>query len=1007
MKIGMRPLLATFALLILGTASVNAQIAYTRFYGKNRVIYTDFDWESYPTEHFDIYFYTKDVETLQTIADLAESAYAQISEKIKHLLSARVPLLYYKTSTDFQQSNLFQPPEGALGVSEPLLFRVAIQGDMPIDDLYDLMLHELSHIFQYDLLWGNPGGVVYAVTRPPDWVFEGFSEYSTERWTPWSELVVRDAVLNDRVPLVARGGNLYSQYPLIRPAAYDFGHAMYDYIEHEFGKNGVRNFWQTMKNSPLMGRMNPIQRAFDMDSKQFSQRLNKFLREKYHKFLTRENPDDYGITLGPEYPLNQYWFAFSHAVSPSGDLMAVVTYNVMDLDLDVMLFSTEDGRPLKNLTKGYSLKYEYIKFEIEPSNGKDVAWSSDGDKIAFFARSGQKHALFLIDVLTGDLLQKTAIPKDQPSSPAFSPGDSELFFTAFEEGKRDIFKIHLETENILNLTQDELYEKAVTVSPDGGKVAYTLRIDAFDKLFISPVDNLAKKTQLTFGRGNTITPEFSQDSRTIFFAGDMREAYNIYSVSLETGELMRYTDVRTGCFLPIPDPGEEGKIIFSAFNKGAFQLFKSEFTPELEKTIRAEELEPEEQYERFEPAVKIEIENEKISDYSTMSKLYIVGRPPVDAIISTDGSLYGGSSLSFADLFHDHMFNFTAYQVRNFRSYALSYLNQKNRFQFMSQIYSYTIFYYPSYAYYDPTLFNVLSYRDAIATREITGVQLAGIYPFSLYYRLETFAGYSFYNEDFYNPYINQAAGRGAGGFNYFWNGNNVSVGAALVGETTRFKFYGPAKGNTFRLSLTQSVPLSDSFLQNTSGSLDFRQYLYLGGDALFAFRFDGFLSRGKNSYVNYWGGNNEVRSANFYSIIGTEGWFANLEFRFPLVSAANTVIGPIGPVRGVLFLDMTRSKLGDQSIFLPRPGDDENPPSIEIVPAGRFILPILNSRGIPDYLVAEALGSYGFGFEFILLGLPMHIEFVKGLAWERLKSPFDYQAVTDWRTKFWIGFDF
>ena len=160
------------------------QIAYTRYYGKNRVQYTDFNWEMYPTEHFDLYYYDQNPEMLRTLAQMAESAYAQVSDMIKHQLSAKVPMLYYKTTTDFQQSNLFQPPEAALGVSEPLLFRLAVQGDMPPADLYELIVHEMSHIFQYDLLWGSPGGIVYAVSQPPLWVLEGFSEYSTQKWSP-------------------------------------------------------------------------------------------------------------------------------------------------------------------------------------------------------------------------------------------------------------------------------------------------------------------------------------------------------------------------------------------------------------------------------------------------------------------------------------------------------------------------------------------------------------------------------------------------------------------------------------------------------------------------------------------------------------------------------------------------------------------------------------------------------------------------------------------------------
>ena len=146
------------------------QSIYFPYYGKNKVNYTKFQWKSYKTDNFDIYYYTEDIRALKIISELAESAFQRISLKIKHQLSARVPILFYKTSTEFQQTNLYQLPEGVLGVAEPLLYRVALHGDMPIDELQDLVEHELTHIFEYDLLYGIPGGVVYSMSAPAGWI---------------------------------------------------------------------------------------------------------------------------------------------------------------------------------------------------------------------------------------------------------------------------------------------------------------------------------------------------------------------------------------------------------------------------------------------------------------------------------------------------------------------------------------------------------------------------------------------------------------------------------------------------------------------------------------------------------------------------------------------------------------------------------------------------------------------------------------------------------------------
>jgi len=965
------------------------QSIYFPYYGKNKVNYTKFQWKSYKTDNFDIYYYTEDIRTLKIISELAESAFKRISLKIKHQLSARVPILFYKTSTEFQQTNLYQLPEGVLGVAEPLLYRVALHGDMPIDELQDLVEHELTHIFEYDLLYGSPGGVIYAMSAPAGWIMEGFSEYNTETWSSWSALIVRDAVLNDRIPELTKRGSLFSRYPMPRPVSYDFGHAMYEFIEHKYGKNGVRNFWQSLKNSPMIGRLNPIKRAFNLEPKEFGHEFKKYIRDKYKHLLLRDNPEDYSITMGPEFPLNEYWFAFSHALSPSGDIIAVETFNVKDNDFDILLLSAKDGTVIKNLTKGYTLKYEHIKYEIEPSKGRDIAWSSDGDRIAFFARTGKKHSLFIIDALSGNTLKKIFLNQDRPASPCFDPKNNELFFTAFEQGIHDIFKLNLDTKKVINLTQDDLYEKALALSPDGSQIAYSIRIGTYDKLFLSPVNNLKEKTQLTFGRGNTITPEFSPDAKTIYFSGDMREAYNIYSVSLDTGELKRYTDVRTGNFFPIQVPNSPDTFVFASFNKGSFQIFKSELEGEVEKTVTFAKVEEEEEYQRFEPLLTFEIDKEKIKPYKGIGKLYMAGRPPIDAIFSTDGGIYGGSSIAFSDIFRDHTFSITAYQVRSFRSYSASYFNQKRRLQFMASAFRYTMYYYTPYSYMDPSLYYRLNYRDAIATRTISGANVGAYYPFSRYYRVQATFGYSNYAEDFFDPYMNKVMG-GTTGYGFFWNGSNVSGSLSLVGETTKFKNYGPAGGNTFKIGITQSLPIAESFIQNTTLQLDFRQYLYIGADALFAFRFNGFASLGKNPYISYFGGNNQVRSANYYSLVGNEGWYSNLEFRIPLINYATTLLGQIGPIRGTFFLDMARIKLKGY-------------------PAQITILDYLTVDGenLPYLRRVDAVGSYGFGIELFFLGFPVHLDFVKALDWSKFSKPFDFNARGDWMTKFWIGFDF
>ncbi|MFW6129102.1 MAG: hypothetical protein ACOC6P_02510 [Candidatus Aminicenantaceae bacterium] len=957
--------------------SVLAQSVYFPYYGKNKVIYKNIQWEHYKTEHFDIYYYVKNPEILKEIANMAESAYQQISQVLRHHLSQRVPLIYYLTSTDFEQTNLGRVSPGVLGFAEPILHRLVIRGDMTLDEMQNLIEHELTHIFEFDLLWGSPGNSLYTLSQPPLWIMEGFSEYNSKTWNTLDSLVVRDAVLNDRIPVLTEDGSLKSNYPMLR-IDYNFGHAIYEFIEEKYGKAYIRNLWYSMKKFPRLGivKKQPIiNEIFDKDFKQFYHEFKKYLRNRYKDFFLRGNPEDYSLPIGPNYPVNPYFFNYSHTLSPSGEILATITINVKSGESDILLLSVKDGSVIKNITKGYTLKYEYIKSEIFPSKGRDLSWSDDGDTLAIFGRVGEKHSLILLDSITGKTMRKIDIPFDQPSSPCFFPGGKELLFAAFHDGKHDIFKINLSTEKTKKLTNDDLFEKAPTISPDGKLIAYTIHIGEYDKLFLSPANDLREKTQMTFGDNNSITPCFSPDSKKIYFSGDQRDAYNLYSLELDTGKLVRYTDVRTGNFLPTPLPSDSNKILFSSFNKSAFQVYISELEGTEEKTIQFEKKESDEEYERFEPILTFDINEKKISPYKGMQNFFLTSKPPVEALVTTDGSIFGGTSISFSDLFQDYTFTLSAYQVRTFRSYSFSFINRKRRLQYMASAFHYTIFYYPEYYYFDPTLYYRLSYDQAIATRKITGVSLQALYPLNKFLRLEAGLGFYNYEEDF--AYLTSS------NFGQFWNGNLLAASLAFVGETTRFKSYGPFTGNTFSLSARQSIPITSNFIDNTTLEADLRQYLYLGGDFLFATRLKGFSSFGENPFVFYYGGNNQVRSAYYYSIIANEGWYANIEFRFPVINNASTLIGQIGPVRGTIFFDMSRAKIKGY---------------------GSHIYIFDYEQGL---LVFDALGSYGFGFQFLFLGLPVHIEFVKRIGISDISSPFDLDVTDNFETKLWIGFDF
>src|SRR5512144_3180904 len=217
--------IALLALVFIGGAvhEAFAQTPYVPYFGKNRIRYDDFKWRIYKTDHFEIYYYPEIEKQLERVASYAESAYQQVSADLKHDLAFKVPLVLYKTASEFQQQNIEggELPEGVLAFAEPMRDRMVLPIDEPSDALYRLITHELTHIFDFDII---PRSLLRRGL--PLWVVEGLSDYMTGYWDPFDLMTVRDAAIADIVPAMSdfQGEQLGGRLP------YNLGHAAFEFI---------------------------------------------------------------------------------------------------------------------------------------------------------------------------------------------------------------------------------------------------------------------------------------------------------------------------------------------------------------------------------------------------------------------------------------------------------------------------------------------------------------------------------------------------------------------------------------------------------------------------------------------------------------------------------------------------------------------------------------------------------------------------------------------------------
>ena len=281
-------LLLAFAPLYSQDYGGGALIAGSGF-SKNKIQYRDFKWEIYHSPHFNLYYYQEEKPQLQKVVSFAESAYDKLSREFNFQIKEPVPLIYYATHSAFEQNNVLLNfiPEGVGAFASPARFRMVLPIDVPDPELFQLISHELTHIFQYHMLF--QGSLAKAVaTGPPTWFMEGMASYMAKDESQRDRMYLRDAVVNDRIPSVARG-------EVEGFFAYRFGHAVFDFIEERWGREGFLDFIYEVRNTIGSRVDRAIKRTFKIEPEDFDIEFRRWLRKKYLPQLVQTGePSDFG-----------------------------------------------------------------------------------------------------------------------------------------------------------------------------------------------------------------------------------------------------------------------------------------------------------------------------------------------------------------------------------------------------------------------------------------------------------------------------------------------------------------------------------------------------------------------------------------------------------------------------------------------------------------------------------------------------------------------------------------
>jgi WD40-like Beta Propeller Repeat len=1019
------------AIIVFAAVEAGAQgTGFIPYYGKNQIKYDNFDWQIYTTEHFEIFYYPEIEPHLERVAGYAESAYQHVSSELKHDLAFKVPLILFSTSSEFFQQNVLPgaAQEGVGAFAEPSRNRILMPMDEPSDLLYRLITHELTHVFQFDII---PTSLIRS--NMPLWVMEGMSDYMTGIWRPIDLMTVRDAAVADIVPKMTELQD-YGQFSNLR-MIYNLGHAAFEFIESRWGKEGVRQFVFSLRKTVIGGGDNAFEEAFQMDPDDWDQQFDRYLKERFKPFRDKERPADYGRDLAPNPMKSKYSSVLSIEPSPSGDLVAAMTGNRKDRELDIVLISTKDGQVIRNLTNGFDQDkgFEYIptpgmRFNIVPW----MSWSPQGDRLAYFVRTEKDRSLILQNVLTRKIEVRIPMPTvDAPESPDFSPDGKLIAFSGARGVVADIYTVNVDTKEIVNLTKDEFADYAPTWAPDGKSIIYLKRVSGNEKLFKLDLAS-GKSTQLTFGTHDDSGAQFV-DADTLVFTSTATDPakpidpevakngniHNVWMLHMKNGELEQYTDALAGNYSPVVlhEGDAAPRVAFVTYYKNEYGFHVLERKEPLNKAASADFGAPGPVIDFQAPMTHTLVAANK-KKKGKFEKLFLDGRPPVALGVTSGGDFFGGTQISFTDVLGDQQFSMFASSVSQYRTMSFNYLNLDSRFQWAVQGYSQTQFFYGQLenVFYDPAFSGIVDRDLAVATRTIRGGTVFGIYPFNRYRRVEVYGGYVNYEEEFEDQGLQQYSEQyqiDNYGQVLFNNGSMLPLGVAFTQETTIFREFGPLAGSTMRIGL-ETAPKIGNWLSRTTIDADARKYYRLGGSGLLALRARGFHSFGDNPDYLYFGGNSEMRGYDYLSFVGQDAFFLNAELRFPLIEAMATPIGILGGIRGAFFANLGgawwegqqfKTWSSDSTVQTPIIGYDYR----TTVPTPIYGSPI----PVEGFRLVDSRASYGVSLQTFALGFPVHFDWSWKTLFNRNWEDVVFGPVGGShefrKPKFsvWIGYDF
>ena len=958
---------AALGLCFIAAACAWPGLAFAQYFGQNKVQYKQFHFQVISSPHFDVYYYEGEDSLALRVLDLAEKANLKLNRDLGHVLERKVPIIVYASHNDFQQTNVILEDisQSTGSFTEVLRNRVVIPFPGSYEELRHVVVHELTHAYMFDMLYG--GGIGNAITKRgyfdiPSWFAEGLAEWESLGWDPNAEMYLRDATISGYLPPLAYGGGYL---------VYKQGQAAMRYLVARYGPERLCDVLAKMKFHRSFDRA--FEASIGSTTMHFNQDMNEWLKRTYWPLVRDESgPETFARRL-TDHRHDRSSLNLGAAISPGGDRIAYFTDRKQFTD--VFLMSAIDGQVLKRLVRGE----RNVSFEALPSFRTSLTWSPDGKKIALVGQSKTRDVLYVMDVDKGSIERRVHLDLDAVSYPAWNPNGDELALVGTKDGRSDLYLLAAD-DKLRRLTDDAWDERQPSWSPDGKSIVFSS--DRAQPVVLAPEphrggfgDYGIYELNVESGRvrrvldtsGNDSHPAWSPDGRRLAFVSDRGGAQNLYLYDTTDSSFVQLTDLVGGVF-SVSWAHDTDRLVFSALNEGGWDVFETKEALEQDSVVtrlkRDRRSSVRDAMAMAEPVPlaaapplgggvgalalampdTVAHANKLLAEGSTKDPVPhapVDSLPPVGNVAVVDSSrtaqpfalpdsllrqkpakyqprfaadfaggafqynsgfgFAGSTLLSISDFLGDRRLQVGA----DIFSSSLREMNALALYNYLPKRTDYGIgaYHFNNYFFSTITALGERFAQPRYFNDETFGVLATASYPFDRFHRVDLAFSQMLVKRTFFEVSEDGVTTQVGG-----QEKRQVTApSATLVHDNTVNGYHGPVSGTRSFVNFSPALPVFHNSMQYETAIVDYRRYFNLGSDYQFAVRGMSAASFGPDAQAFQLGGATTVRGYDDFALVGTRIAFTNFELRFPFLSSLG-VVGPIPldffNLRGVAFAD-------------------------------------------------------------------------------------------------------